>query len=87
MAAGLPAIATDYPGVRAVVDDGESGLLVPRGDPDAVAVALGELIAAPDRRREMGERGRAKAIAEWSWPRLVERMDGAYAQAIEARRA
>jgi glycosyltransferase involved in cell wall biosynthesis len=86
MAAGLPAIATDYPGVRAVVDEGETGLLVPRGDAAAVAAALRDLIAAPERRREMGERGRAKAIAEWSWPRLVERMDDAYAQAIAARR-
>ena len=86
MAAGLPAIATDYPGVRAVVDEGETGLLVPRGDPEAVAAAVGELVATPDRRREMGERGRAKAIAEWSWPRLVERMDDAYAQAIASRR-
>ena len=87
MAAGLPAIASDYPGVGAVVDDGETGLLVPRGDAGAVAAALGDLTAAPDRRRELGERGRAKAIAEWSWPRLVERMDDAYAQAIEARRS
>ena len=37
MACGLPTIATDYPGVRAVVDDGETGLLVPPGDADAVA--------------------------------------------------
>ena len=35
----------------------------------------------------MGERGRAKAEREWSWPRLVDRMDGAYAEAIEVRRA
>jgi glycosyltransferase involved in cell wall biosynthesis len=87
MAAGLPAIATDYPGVRAVIDDGETGLLVPRGDSAGVAAAIGELVAAPARRREMGERGREKAVREWSWPRLVERMDDAYAQAIEARRA
>ena len=40
MACGLPAIATDYPGVRAVIDEGENGLLVPRGDPDAVAVTV-----------------------------------------------
>ena len=86
MAAGLPAIATDYPGVRAVIDEGDTGLLVPRGDAAAVAGAVGQLVAAPERRREMGERGRAKAIAEWSWPRLVERMDDAYAQAIAARR-
>ena len=87
MAAGLPAIATDYPGVRAVVDDGTTGLLVPRGDPAAAAAAIAELAAAPDRRREMGERGREKAISQWGWPTLVERMDDAYAQAIEARRS
>ncbi len=34
----------------------------------------------------MGAAGRAKAEAEWSWRRLVERMDRAYAEAIEARR-
>ena len=88
MACGLPAIATDYPGVRAVVDDGVTGTLVPAGDPRAVARALGELAGAgPERRAEMGERGRAKAVREWSWPTLVDRMDGAYAEAIEARRA
>jgi glycosyltransferase involved in cell wall biosynthesis len=86
MACGLAAIATDYPGVRAVVDESETGLLVPRGDPAAVAAALGELAGAPERRRRIGERGRAKALAQWSWPKLVDRMDGAYAEAIEARR-
>ena len=87
MACGLPAIATDYPGVRAVVDDGVTGVLVPRGDAAAVAGALAELAAAPERRAELGERGRAKAVAEWSWPKLVERMDGAYAEAVAVRRA
>ena len=46
MACGLPVIATDYPGVRAVVDEGETGLLVARGDPAAVAAALRELVDA-----------------------------------------
>ncbi len=87
MACGLAAIATDYPGVRAVVDDGETGLLVGRGDVAGVAAALGELAGDPERRREMGERGRAKALAEWSWPSLLERMDRAYAEAIETRAA
>lgn len=88
MACGLPAVATDYPGVRAVVDEGVNGTLVPLGDVDAVAAALAELVAAgPERRGELGAAGREKAIREWSWPQLVERMDGAYAQAIEVRRA
>jgi glycosyltransferase involved in cell wall biosynthesis len=86
MACGLPVVATDYPGVRAVVDEGSTGTLVPAGDPAAAAAAVDDLAGAPERRAEMGERGRAKALAEWSWPRLVERMDGAYAEAIAARR-
>ncbi len=88
MACGLPAIATDYPGVRAVVDEDVTGTLVPRGDPAAVAAALRDLVAAgAESRRAMGERGRAKALREWSWPQLVDRMDGAYAEAIAVRRA
>jgi glycosyltransferase involved in cell wall biosynthesis len=86
MACGLPAIATDYPGVRAVIDD-ETGLLVPRGDVAAVAAALRRLVqAGPRGRAAIGAAGRAKAEREWSWPRLVERLDSAYAGAIEARR-
>ncbi len=86
MACGLPAIATDYPGVRAVIDEGVNGTLVPRGDPGAVAAALAGLVAAgPERRSELGAAGRAKAISEWGWARLVERMEGAYAEAIDAR--
>jgi glycosyltransferase involved in cell wall biosynthesis len=88
MACGLPAIATDYPGVRAVIDDGATGTLVPAGEAQAVARALEDLIAAgPERRAELGDRGRAKAVREWSWPTLVDRMDGAYAEAIAVRRA
>ncbi len=87
MACGLPALATDYPGVRAVVEPGENGLVVPPGDPAAVAEALGEMIAmGPDGRRRLGTAGRARAERLWSWPRLVERMDEAYEQAIAARR-
>jgi glycosyltransferase involved in cell wall biosynthesis len=86
MASGLPVIATDYPGVRAVVDD-RTGILVPRGDSAGVADALRALVVAgPERRAELGAAGRAKAEREWSWPSLVERMDAAYAEAIEARR-
>jgi glycosyltransferase involved in cell wall biosynthesis len=88
MACGLPVIATDYPGVRAVISDGEDGLLVRRDDPAAVADAITSLgLADPDRRAGMGAAGRVKAQASWTWPRLLERMDRVYAEAIEARRA
>jgi glycosyltransferase involved in cell wall biosynthesis len=86
MACSLPVIATEYPGVRAVVEDGETGLLVPPGDPRAVAAAIDRLIAAgAEGRARMGSAGRAKAEREWSWPALLDRMDEAYVEAIEER--
>ena len=86
MSCGLPTIATDYPGVRAVVDDGETGLVVPAADPAAIGAAIARLAADPEARRRMGSAGRAKAEREWAWPRLLDRMDDAYAEAIAARR-
>ena len=59
----------------------------PARRPGAVAAALGELVAAgPSAGARSASAGRAKAVREWSWPTLVERMDGAYAEAIAARR-
>ncbi|MFL5870132.1 MAG: glycosyltransferase family 4 protein [Solirubrobacterales bacterium] len=87
MACGLPTIATEYPGVRAVIDDAETGLLVKPGDPEAVAAAIRGLIEAGSAgRARMGAAGRQKAERLWSWPRLLDRMEGAYAEAIAARR-
>jgi glycosyltransferase involved in cell wall biosynthesis len=88
MACGLPAIATDYPGVRAVIDDGETGLVAPQADPEGVADAIRELLdAGVEGRQRMGGAGREKAVREWSWESLLDRMDAAYTEAIDARRA
>jgi glycosyltransferase involved in cell wall biosynthesis len=87
MAAGLPVLATEYPGVRAVVDDGVNGHLVAAGDSAAVAAALDRLAGAgPEERERLGSNGRSKAEREWSWPRLLDRMDEAYRGAIETRK-
>lgn len=87
MACGLPVIATDYPGARAVVGDGDDGLIVPTGEVGAVAAALDQLAGLEaDALRRMGERGRAKTVERYSWPRLAERSEEIYAEAIERRR-
>jgi len=86
MACGLPAIATDYPGVRAVVDD-ETGILIPAGDSAAAAEALDRIVdIGAEGRARLGTAGRAKAERLWAWPALLDRMDEAYAEAIAARR-
>jgi glycosyltransferase involved in cell wall biosynthesis len=88
MASGLATIATEYPGVRAVIDDGRTGLVVEPGSPRAVADAIQRLIdAGPSRREAMGGAGRAKATELWGWPSLIDRMDEAYLEAIANRRA
>ena len=86
MACGLATIVTEYPGVRAVVDDTETGLVIEPGSPAAAAEAIQRLVGAPAGRARMGRAGREKAVRLWSWPRLLERMDGAYAEAIGERR-
>jgi glycosyltransferase involved in cell wall biosynthesis len=60
-AAGLPVVTTPVGGVAEVVNDGESGLLVPVGDAQALEAALLDLASAPDRRRRMGEATHALA--------------------------
>ena len=86
MACGLPVIATEYPGVRAVIEDGETGIVVRRGDPEAVASAVRALAdAGPSGRSRIGTAGRRRSERLWSWPRLLDRMDEAYAQAVEER--
>ena len=85
MACGLPVIATDYPGVRAVVDE-ETGVLISSGDSAAAAEALDRLVdIGRDGRERYGAAGRRKAEEEWAWPALLDRMDDSYAAAIAAR--
>lgn len=76
MAAGRPVIATDVGGVRDVVRDGETGLLVPPKDPGALAAALVELAKAPERAGALAARARAEVRERFS----VNRMVASYAQ-------
>ena len=52
---GLPCIGSNADAAREIIDDGETGLLIPYGDVEATANALSSLLADPDRRARMGE--------------------------------
>jgi glycosyltransferase involved in cell wall biosynthesis len=67
MACGVPVVASDLPGLRDVVQAHDCGIIFPAGDPDALAHAVADLAEHPVRAREMGSRGRAAAVALYSW--------------------
>jgi glycosyltransferase involved in cell wall biosynthesis len=62
MLAGLPVVATDVGSVAEAVLPGETGWIVPSEDPAALATAIDELLADPDRARRMGERARELGV-------------------------
>lgn len=71
-ASGRPIVATDVPGCREIVRDGENGYLVPERDSKKLASALRRLIESPSLRLDMGMRGREIALAEFSIERVAK---------------
>ncbi|MCK4513518.1 glycosyltransferase, partial [bacterium] len=76
MAAGLPVIATDVGGLPDIVIDGESGILVPPGDWEALEKAITELLADPERAAAMGRMGLANAADKHDIEKVVRRVEG-----------
>ena len=86
MAVGCPVVATAVGGVPGVVEDGESGLLVPPGDAPALAAAIERLLDDPQLRSLLAENARDKVAREFSERAMVEGYEAAYLSAVEARR-
>jgi len=82
MACETPVVASAVGGILEVVVDGETGLLVPPGNPDALAAALTQLLNDPDTRQRMGQAGRRRVEAQFSWASVAERTERVYADAI-----
>ena len=80
MACARPVVATAAGGVRYLVDD-RGGRLVPPGDAAALAAALVELVADPALRRRMGAHNRRAVEQRFSWSRVGDRLEAAYAEA------
>jgi glycosyltransferase involved in cell wall biosynthesis len=83
MAAGVPVVASSIGGLKEVVVHGETGLLIPPGDPAALADALKTLLADPERRRAMGEIARARICAKFSVEVMREKTRAVWEEAIE----
>jgi glycosyltransferase involved in cell wall biosynthesis len=75
---GRPVVASDAGGIPDIVRDGETGLLVPPGDAGALATALRRIMDDPALARRLGRTGREHVDAEFSWPRIIDRLVGLY---------
>jgi len=78
MALDVPVISTRVSAIPEVVADGETGWLVPPGDPAAIAGALRAALSDPDERRRRGEAGRARLESQFTVDAMVQRTLAVY---------
>jgi glycosyltransferase involved in cell wall biosynthesis len=74
---GLPIVASRTGGIPDVITDGVSGLLVPPGDPEALARTIDHVLSSPDLVRRLGEAARERA-KDYDWEVLAGRVLKAY---------
>jgi len=77
-ASGIPSIASDLPGVRTVVQDGSTGLLVPPGNVEELKKAILLFLEQVDLRERLGFSARANVEQKYVWPPLIDRLEATY---------
>ena len=82
MACATAVVGSRTGGIPEVVADGETGLLVPPGDPGQLAEALNALLRDPARAQAMGQAGRRRAVAEFGWQAIAAQTAALYAKLV-----
>jgi glycosyltransferase involved in cell wall biosynthesis len=85
MAAGLPVVATNVGGLPELVEDAETGLLVPPEDPAALADALRKLISEPALRQVMGRAGLVRVRERFSVDQMIAEIAQVYEEILQSR--
>jgi glycosyltransferase involved in cell wall biosynthesis len=80
MACGVPVISTTGGALPEVV--GDAGILVPPSSPGALSHAISDLLAHPERARELGEFGLQRVRQQFSWQRAAEKTVAVYRKVI-----
>jgi glycosyltransferase involved in cell wall biosynthesis len=80
MAAGLPVVSTRTSGADEAIEDGRSGVLVPVGDPAAMAEAVASLASEPSRRAMIGRAARARIEDAFTLRHMVDRCEAILAR-------
>ncbi len=82
MACARPVIGARVGGIKSTVVDGETGFLVPPKDPDALAARLAELAADSGSARRLGQAGRDRALAHFTWASVARAVRATYDRAL-----
>jgi D-inositol-3-phosphate glycosyltransferase len=82
MACGVPVVASAVGGLTDTVVDGETGLLVPPRDADAVAEAARALLADAERRKAMGAAGYRRVRSRYTWSKVADSMVDVYRRLV-----
>jgi glycosyltransferase involved in cell wall biosynthesis len=85
-ASGKPVIGCRSGAVACVIDEGDDGLLIDRQGADELSAALLKLLADPARAGRMGERGRQKVLARYTWAHVARKFREVYEEAIRLHR-
>jgi glycosyltransferase involved in cell wall biosynthesis len=85
MALGISVVAANVGGVKELVQDQETGLVVAPQNPEALVAASEPLLDDPELRRRFGEAARARAVAEFDLERCADTHVTAFERAIEHR--
>jgi len=82
MASGIPVIATAIGGITNLIQDGQTGLLVPVQNPEILAVTIEKLLRNCELRQKLSKEGRLKAN-EYAWPKIADQTEVLYRKVIE----
>ncbi|MCC7022357.1 MAG: glycosyltransferase [Thermomicrobiales bacterium] len=78
MACGTPVVGSSVGGISFTIADGETGLLVPPRDPEALAAALERLLGDSGFRERMGRAGRARVMRSFTWQQVAKHTAALY---------
>ena len=84
-AMGKPVIGSNLPGPQEIVVDGETGLLVPPGAPEALAAAMERILDDPEKARAMGDKGCERARDLFDAKKNVRRIEAIYEEVMACR--
>ena len=80
MSCGIPLISTNGGSLPEVV--GNSGIIVPHSNPNELRKAIKELLLSPEKRKELGEKGRKRVLEKFTWKRAAKELVEVYREAI-----